>query len=44
MGSNEEKKEKKFIPGIILDEDGEEVLYELTGGGCSRCPLRGLCG
>lgn len=43
MGSNEEKKEKKFIPGLILDDE-EEIFYELTGNGCSRCPLRGLCG
>ncbi|WP_448577969.1 hypothetical protein [Thermosphaera sp.] len=34
----------KFIPGIILDEEAEEIYYELTGSKCSKCPLRGMCG
>ncbi|MEM0035564.1 MAG: hypothetical protein QXJ03_05580 [Desulfurococcus sp.] len=41
-------KEKKyrFIPGVILDDADEEIIYSLTNGcnTCARCPLKGLCG
>jgi len=38
------KKKEVFVPGIILDDEGEEIYYELTGSKCSRCPLKGICG
>jgi hypothetical protein len=45
MGEQGKKNVKeKFVPGVILDEGGEEIYYELTGSKCSKCPLRGMCG
>ncbi|MGB9827989.1 hypothetical protein IMZ38_04045 [Thermosphaera chiliense] len=45
MGEQDKKNiEEKLIPGVILDEDAEEIYYELTGSKCSKCPLRGMCG
>lgn len=37
-------KEKRFIPGVILEDEDEVIYYEMLGDKCSRCPLRGLCG
>ncbi|MCY0868148.1 MAG: hypothetical protein OWQ48_02825 [Desulfurococcus sp.] len=43
-----EKDKYKFIPGVILDDADEEVVYGVLGYSkgdkCSRCPLRGICG
>lgn len=36
--------DKKFIPGVILEDEDEIIYYEMIGDKCSRCPLRGLCG
>jgi len=44
VGKEEKDSKKRFIPGVILDDADEEVIYSLTGNSCSKCPLRGLCG
>ncbi|MGC8954043.1 MAG: hypothetical protein ACP5N5_04940 [Desulfurococcus sp.] len=46
MKNKEKEKEYRFIPGVILDDADEEIIYSLTNGcsTCARCPLKGLCG
>lgn len=43
-GKDDRNGKKRFIPGVILDDADEDVVYSLTGDKCSRCPLKGFCG